>query len=121
MNANRTSLAMGAYPCSPFLSRARAFTDLVRFIAAHPLTKHDPVRALVRVAIWQIRSRIQREVIIPWVGNQKLCEKRRMTGASCHIYICLHVFVDVIFVLYFLTRRVLFIDIGESVCAFRVV
>ena len=120
MNTNRTSLATGPYPCSLFLSRARAFTDLVRFIAAHPLTKHDPVRALVRVVIWQIRSRIHREVIIPWVGNQKLCVKRGMTGATGNIYVGLHEFVDMMFVLHFLRRGDLFLDIGANVGTYSV-
>ncbi len=97
-----------------------AITDLVRFISAHPLTKHDPVRPLVRVAMWQIKSRIQREVIIPWVGNQKLIVKRGMTGATGNIYVGLHEFVDMMFVLHFLRCGDLFLDIGANVGTYSI-
>jgi len=97
-----------------------AITDLVRFISAHPLTKHDPIRALIRVAIWQIRSRTQREVIIPWVANQKLIVQRGMTGATGNIYVGLHEFADMMFVLHFLRRGDLFLDIGANVGTYAV-
>jgi FkbM family methyltransferase len=100
--------------------RMSVVIELLQFILAHPLTKHSPVRALARVAMWQIRSRIQSEAVIPWVGDQKLIVKRGMTGATGNIYVGLHEFVDMMFVLHFLRRGDLFLDIGANVGTYTV-
>lgn len=97
-----------------------AIIDLVRFISTHPLAKQAPVRALARVAMWQIRSRIQSEVIFPWIANQKLIVKRGMTGATGNIYVGLHEFADMMFLLHFLRRDDLFLDIGANVGTYSV-
>ena len=95
-------------------------SDLVRFISAHPLTKNARLGALARITVWQIRSRIQREVTISWIADQKLVVKRGMTGATGNIYVGLHEFVDMMFVLHVLRRGDLFLDIGANVGAYTV-
>jgi hypothetical protein len=40
----------------------------------------------------------QREVIIPWVANQKFIVKQGMTGATGNIHVGLHEFTDMMFV-----------------------
>jgi FkbM family methyltransferase len=70
--------------------------------------------------VWQIRSRIQREVTVSWIANQKLVVKRGMTGATGNIYVGLHEFADMMFVLHALRRDDLFLDIGANVGAYTV-
>jgi len=70
--------------------------------------------------MWQIRSRIQREVTVSWIANQKLVVKRGMTGATGNIYVGLHEFADMMFVLHVLRRDDLFLDIGANVGAYTV-
>jgi len=72
------------------------------------------------VANWQIRSRLQGEVIIPWIANQKLAVKRGMTGATGNIYVGLHEFPDMAFLLHFLKSGDLFLDIGANVGTYTV-
>jgi FkbM family methyltransferase len=90
------------------------------FVWSHPLTRGARVKALARVANWQIRSRLQGEVIIPWIANQKLAVKRGMTGATGNIYVGLHEFPDMAFLLHFLKSGDLFLDIGANVGAYTV-
>src|SRR4051812_3701990 len=97
-----------------------AIADLARFISAHPLTKNARLRALGRIAMWQIKCRMQSEVLIPWVENQKLIVKRGMTGATGNIYVGLHEFTDMMFVLHFLRRGELFLDVGANVGTYAV-
>jgi FkbM family methyltransferase len=90
------------------------------FVWSHPLTRGARVKALARVANWQIRSRLQGEVIIPWIANQKLAVKRGMTGATGNIYVGLHEFPDMAFLLHFLKSGDLFLDIGANVGTYTV-
>jgi FkbM family methyltransferase len=95
-------------------------THIFRFIAAHPLTRSARIKALARVVGWQIKSRLQTEVIVPWIGNQKLAVKRGMTGATGNIYAGLHEFPDMMFLLHFLRGGDLFLDIGANVGTYTV-
>jgi FkbM family methyltransferase len=90
------------------------------FVWSHPLTRGARVKALARVAGWQIRSRLQREVIVPWIANQKLAVKRGMAGATGNIYVGLHEFPDMSFLLHFLKSGDLFLDIGANVGTYTV-
>jgi FkbM family methyltransferase len=93
---------------------------IVLFVWSHPLTRGARLKALVRVANWQIRSRLQGEVIVPWIANQKLAVKRGMTGATGNIYVGLHEFPDMAFLLHFLQSGDLFLDIGANVGTYSV-
>lgn len=72
------------------------------------------------MASWQLRSRLQREVIIPWIADQKLIVRRGMKGATGNIYVGLHEFTDMMFLLHFLRRGDLFLDIGANVGTYTV-
>jgi FkbM family methyltransferase len=109
-------LEMMEYP----RAQMSAIADLVRFISAHPLTKNACARALARMVMWQIRSRIQSEVVVPWVANQKLVVRRGMTGATGNIYVGLQEFADMMFALHFLRDGDLFLDIGANVGTYAV-
>lgn len=90
------------------------------FFNTHPLTKSQQLRAWSRFIAWQIRSRLQEKVIIDWVGGQRLCVKRGMTGATGNIYAGLHEFVDMAFLLHFLKKDDLFIDVGANVGSYTI-
>lgn len=94
--------------------------DLKKFFATHPLTKNNQLRAWSRFAVWQIRSRLQDEVIVNWVNGKQLCVKRSMTGATGNIYSGLHEFVDMAFLLHFLRKDELFFDVGANVGTYTV-
>ncbi len=76
--------------------------------------------AWARFAWWQLRSRIQREVIFPWIDGQRLAVQRGMAGATGNIYVGLHEFADMMFLLHFLRKQDLFLDIGANVGSYTV-
>jgi FkbM family methyltransferase len=78
------------------------------------------MRAFARVLIWQIRSRVRDEVIMPWVCGQRLVLRRGMTGATGNIYVGLHEFADMMFLLHFLRPSDLFLDVGANVGAYTI-
>jgi FkbM family methyltransferase len=98
----------------------KGITDLARYFANHPLTKDAPVRAWGRFAAWQVRSRVQTEVVVPWIEGQRLAARRGMTGATGNIYAGLHEFYDMMLPLHFLRDTDLFLDIGANVGSFSV-
>ena len=92
----------------------------LRVILSHPLARHARTKTLFRIASWQLRSRLQREIIVPWIAGQKLIVKRGMTGATGNIYFGLHEFTDMMFLLHFLRRDDVFLDIGANVGTYSV-
>lgn len=94
--------------------------NLGRFFASHPLTRDAPWKAWVRFAMWQTRSRIQGEIVFPWIHGQKLMVRRGMTGATGNIYVGLHEFADMMLPLHFLRVDDLFLDIGANIGSYTV-
>jgi FkbM family methyltransferase len=99
---------------------ARQVLTNFRLILSHPFVRGARVKALFRLASWQLRSRLQREVIVPWIADQKLIIRRGMTGATGNIYVGLHEFTDMMFLLHFLRRGDLFLDIGANVGTYTI-
>jgi FkbM family methyltransferase len=94
--------------------------NLQRFIAGHPLTCDAPLGAWLRFARWQLRSRFQDEILVDWVGGQRLSVHHGMTGATGNIYVGLHEFFDMMVPLHFLRHGDLFLDIGANVGTYTV-
>jgi FkbM family methyltransferase len=94
--------------------------NLARFFAAHPLTREAPLSAWGRFIAWQINSRLHDEVIVQWIGGQRLAVRNGMTGATQNIYTGLHEFNDMMLALHLLRQGDLFLDIGANVGAYTV-
>src|SRR6478752_1702566 len=92
-----------------------SLANIAHFFATHPLSRKAPLKAWARFVLWQFRSRMQEEVIVPWVAGQRLAVRRGMAGATGNIYVGLHEFADMMFVLHFLRGGDLFLDIGANV------
>jgi FkbM family methyltransferase len=97
-----------------------AITNLARFFSSHPLTRDAPVKAWARFAVWQLRSRLQQEVLFHWIARQRLAVRRGMKGATGNVYVGLHEFVDMMVCLHFLQEGDLFLDIGANVGTYTV-
>jgi FkbM family methyltransferase len=94
--------------------------DLHRFFSSHPLSRDEPLKAWVRFLSWQIKSRLRKELLVPWIEGQTLVIRRGMTGATGNVYVGLHEFVDMMVALHFLQEGDLFLDIGANVGSYTV-
>ena len=92
----------------------------LKFIARHPLSSKQPLRAFWRYGRWQIESRLRREVEFKWVEGSKLIVRNGMTGATGNVYCGLHEFGDMLFLLHFLRSNDLFVDVGSNVGSYTV-
>ena len=94
---------------------------LLKFITSHPLNRKNPLNAIGRFAKWQISSRLNpKPVVYAYTDKTKLIMQRSMTGATGNLYCGLHEFTDMGFVLHFLRKEDLFIDIGANVGSYTV-
>jgi FkbM family methyltransferase len=98
----------------------KALSNIARFFSTHPLTRDAPLKAWARFVSWQIRSRMQDEVIVPWIAGQRLAVRRGMTGASGNIYVGLNEFTDMMLALHFLREGDLFLDVGANVGSYTI-
>lgn len=93
---------------------------IFRFVFSHPLTRNSKLSAAARVIGWQIKSRLQDEVVVPWIGGTKLAVRKGMTGLTGNIYCGLHEFPEMGFLLHFLRPGDLFLDIGANAGSYSV-
>ena len=93
---------------------------LQRFFATHPLTCDAPLGAWARFTWWQLRSRLQDEILFRWIGGQRLAVQRGMAGATQNIYVGLHEFADMMLALHLLREGDLFLDIGANIGTYTV-
>lgn len=98
----------------------RALVEIGRSFASHPLTRDRQLDAWSRFIAWQLRSRLRREIEIPWIGGQWLIMRRGMTGATGNLYFGLHEFMSMGLVLHFLREGDLFVDGGANVGSYTV-
>ena len=97
-----------------------AVLNTASFIAGHPLTRDHKLRAFGRFVSWQLKSRLQRELIVPWIGGLHLAVRRGMAGATGNIYCGLHEFEDMAFLLHFLRPEDAFADIGANIGSYTI-
>ena len=116
----RNSEAVKPFLFSEELVSMAALRNLSRFFLTHPLTRSAPHKAWLRFALWQLRSRMQSEVVVAWIAGSKLAVRRGMSGATGNIYVGLHEFADMMLPLHFLREGDLFLDIGSNVGSYAV-
>jgi FkbM family methyltransferase len=95
--------------------------NLGRVFSSHPLTRDAPIKAWVRLAAFQLKGRMNEEVVVPCISGQRLVVRLHMTGATESIYLGLHEFADMMFVLHFLREDDMFLDIGANVGIYTVI
>jgi len=103
------------------MSAIGELADLNRYFSTHPLTSNAPMGAWARFAWWQLRSRLQHEILIDWLGGQRLAVQHGMKGATANIYVGLQEFADMMLPLHFLREGDLFLDIGSNVGVYSVI
>ena len=95
--------------------------QLYRFVRSHALGSRAPLRAFANILLWQLRARISRTAVrCRWIDGSVLMVRRGMTGATGNLYVGLHEFCDMGFVLHFLRAGDLFVDVGANVGSYTV-
>lgn len=91
------------------------------FILNHPIGKKQPVYSFFKWFIWQLKTCVHRgPYLIPFIDDTKLAVSKGQTGATGNIYVGLHEFNDMGFLLHFLKRGDVFFDIGANVGVYSI-
>lgn len=95
--------------------------SLFKFIIEHPLNYQHKLAALSRLLRWQIATRlIDQSMILPFVNDTQLINRRGMTGATGNWYCGLHELAEMSFVLHYLRAGDYFVDVGANVGSYTV-
>lgn len=93
----------------------------LRFLLQHPLGQEHPFATLERYARWQLTSRLGfGPSVVPFVEDAHLIVARGMTGATGNIYVGLHEYDDMAFILHVLRPGDLFVDIGANIGTYTI-
>ncbi len=95
--------------------------SIIKGILNHPLNRRDKTKAFLRFLAWQFQSKILRTSRVI-----KLTEKSRINvipgrpASTAHLYCGLFEFEDESFLLHFLRKNDLFVDIGANVGVYSI-
>lgn len=90
--------------------------SLLRFVAGHPLNSGQRVRALVRLARWQLGSRLLAgDVVHEWVNGSKFLVRSGETGLTGNVYAGLQEFAEMAYLMHVIRPDDLFVDVGANV------
>lgn len=95
--------------------------SIIKFITTHPLNESSKTIALVRFVKWQISTMINPyPIVYPFAVKSKLIIWKGLEGATGNLYCGLDEFEDMAFVLHFLRKEDLFIDIGANIGSYSI-
>ncbi|MFT7578669.1 MAG: FkbM family methyltransferase [Myxococcota bacterium] len=93
----------------------------LRYIWNHPIGRKNRVQSTVDYFRWQIGSRlVAGPVVAPFVEGTSLVVKPGMAGATGNVYVGLHEFPEMAFLLHYLSEDDRFADIGANIGSFSV-
>lgn len=95
--------------------------NTLSFLLNHPLSQGRKLATLRRFAAWQIGARlVPGPVACPFANGSWLLARSGMTGATGNVYVGLHEFEDMAFVLHALRGGDLFVDVGANIGSYTV-
>ena len=93
--------------------------DILKFIYSHPFNSENKLNGVLNFFKWQINCLLNpHPIIYQYTENSKLIVRKGLTGATGNLYCGLMEFNDMAFLLHFLRRTDLFIDIGANIGAY---
>lgn len=94
---------------------------VTKAISTHPLGRRHPVKAYRKFLFWQLWNIVNtKEKIVPFTSKTILVAKKSMKGATGNIYLGLHEFADMGFLLHFLRKEDMFLDIGSNIGSYMI-
>lgn len=95
--------------------------NTIKYITGHPLNRKHKAKALLRFLKWQLSSRLMPyPLIYRFSSKAHLVIKRSMTSATGNLYCGLQDFEEMAFLLHFLRKEDLFIDVGANIGSYTV-
>ena len=98
----------------------KKFKRTFGFIFSHPLSSRHPFKSLFRFILWQLGSSLSPSKLFVkrFIGPVKFYARKGLAGVTGNIYVGLHEFNDMGFLLHFLRPGDVFFDVGSNVGSF---
>lgn len=94
---------------------------IIKKLITSPLSFNNKLKVILRFIKWQISQRIfQARIVYHFTENSKIFIKKGMTGATGNLYYGLDEFNDMGFLLHFLRKEDVFIDVGSNVGSYTI-
>jgi len=98
-----------------------SFFSTARWMWSHPLASRNRTGALARWTRWQLGSRLlQGAAVLPYVNDTVMIVDPGMTGATGNVYVGLHEFHEMAFLLHCLRASDWFLDVGANVGSYTI-
>lgn len=95
--------------------------NTTKFIINHPINRGAKLGAIARFLKWQLGSRLAPGAIVyDWINGSKFLVRPGETGLTGNIYVGLHEFPDMGFLLHLLQAGDLFVDVGANVGSYTI-
>jgi FkbM family methyltransferase len=91
-----------------------AIKGVINNFNINPYAKKNKAKVLLRIFLWQIKSRLKNNITVTWINNLKVNISQGDTGFTGNIYYGLQDYDDMLFTVRFLGNNDLFIDIGAN-------
>jgi hypothetical protein len=99
----------------------RSLQRSLKIMLEHPLGRRQRFATLGRWLRWQLGSRVlSSPAVKPFVEDARLLVQTGMTGATMNLYVGLHEFEDMSFLLHMLREDDLFVNAGANVGTYTV-
>ena len=93
--------------------------NIYGIISRHPIAGKQKTKSIFRFLKWQIARRLMPyPFVYPFVGEMKLILQQGLTSATAQYYMGLSEFEEMSFVLHFIEKEDLFVDVGANVGCF---
>jgi len=98
-----------------------SFFKIIKNIITHPLNKEFKTKSILIFIKWQLNNLLNKfPIIYSFTDRSEIIIAKGMTGATGNLYCGLHEFHDMAFLLHFLRKDDLFVDIGANVGSYTV-
>ncbi len=103
------------------MHKLKQLKAIFKTINNHPLARKHRLMAYSKFIYWQLKNLINpKERKVSFLKNTHLLAKKSMKGATGNIYLGLHEFEDMGFLLHFLRKDDLFFDIGSNIGSYTI-
>ncbi len=99
----------------------KALVKVIKFIINHPISSRSKFLSIMRFLWWQIRCIFTNEKYYhQFTEHSFIIVSKGMTGATGNLYCGLHEYREMLFLLHFLRKEDVFVDVGANVGSFTI-
>jgi FkbM family methyltransferase len=93
----------------------RKIKEIYKILKKHPVTSGNEILGLYHYISFNLRNRVSNEIVYNWIEGIKFIAQKGDAGIVANIYFGLYEFEESIFLLHFVEKEDVFLDVGANV------